>query len=633
MSTQITVGVTGHVDHGKTALVRALTGMETDRLAEERERGLSIVPGFAWFAQDGVTVDLIDVPGHEDFIRNMVAGASGIDAIVLVVDAREGVMPQTREHLAIASLLGVQRGIAVLARCDRVGDTERAQSLAALRQWLADGPLPQAPLIMTSAETGEGLAALREALLALADTEAEVAGPGAFHLPVDRVFSLHGHGTVVTGTIRGGSVQAGDAMVLMPAGRPVQVRGLQSHGQPVDKAGRGARLAVNLRGVDTGQVARGDALAAPGALQATDTIDAALELLPEASGLPRHGGRVRLLAGTAEVIARVRVLDRDQLQAGAAALVQMHLDATLALAAGDRFILRSESPVTTIGGGRVLDCRPGRHRRRDPAVLSHLQALAGGSGDARWRALLEAAGNAGLPVADFVAAGTLDADTLARLRDSLDAVLINAEVLIGRATLRDIEAGVMAALAAFHAEAPTRRGLAPAALADRCGLDPTGSITAFVLQDLRIRSELRMQDGLVALAGHDPFAALPAAQRARLVAIESAVRDAWMKPPEPAAVLTGGQSDAALAGLLREHGRLVRMPGEQAGRELLWHGAAIEWAERALRRAYPPPAGFTVSQARQVLDSTRKYVLPLLNWFDARGRTRRKGDLRVFTGP
>jgi len=629
---QLTAGVLGHVDHGKTALVGALTGMQTDRLAEERERGLSIVLGYAWLGFEEGNVDLIDVPGHESFIRTMVAGATGIDAALLVVDAAEGVKPQTREHMAIAALLGVERGICVLSKVDRLAPAAREQAMAALRGYTAGTFLAAAPHLAVSAATGEGMAALREALHGeLAASAPPAAGAGPFHMPLDRAFSLRGHGTIVTGTVRAGTLRRDDALVLMPAGRRVQIRALQCHGAEVPQAWRGQRLAVNLRGVEQEEVRRGDCLATDGALVVTDRADAELQVLADAPLLPRHGRHLRVLAGTSEHMARLRVLDRDQLAPGASALVQLRFDAPVALADRERFVVRTESPVHTFGGGCVLERRPGAHRRRDPAAIAHLQALASADPSVRWRAMLAAAGEAGIDLAEAsLPLRPGDADWPALL-EALDAVCLQERVLIGRPALEAMRERIAASLAAFHREEPARRGIQPAALARRCEMDGEGTVFAYLLQDLRVKGAVKIEDALVREATHDPFAALPAAERARLEALEQGIRDAWLQPPEAGEVLARGKADRRLLELLLEHGRVVLITAEDGERKLVWHEAAVAYAERLLRRQFPPPAGFTVSQARKTLGSTRKYVLPLLAHLDARGRTRRRGDQRRFT--
>ena len=631
MAGQLTIGVIGHVDHGKTSLVHALTGMETDRLAEERQRGLSIVPGFAWLNLNDTMVDLIDVPGHEDFVRMMVAGSSGIDAFMLVVDAGEGVKPQTREHLAIACALGVREGIAVLSKCDRVDAQDCTRADTELKQYLDAMGLEHVALVRASASGEPGVEAVLQALARIAHEAGKQKIQGQFHLPVDRVFTMAGHGTVVTGTVRGGELRLDDKLLLMPAGKPVQVRGLQCHGARVSEARRGQRLAINLRGVDLEDVRRGDVLALEGYVTATKQVDVAVRVFTDAAVIPRHAKRVRVLAGTAVVTGRMRVLDQAQLQAGEDALVQISLDDALAVAPRERVVLRSESPVASFAGGVILACDPPRHRRFDEQILSQLRTLSAEDANTRWQAELELAGRVGLDIDTTPGLSTMKGEQLAALCESLDAVIVHEQILIARNTLEKLKLATLQSLDSFHERDAQRRGITADALLETIEPACPSVLMQFLIRDLQVRGEVQVTDGLVHRPEHDPFRALQADERARLEEIETAVRDAWMQPPAPAEV-AGSAQDRALLQLLREHGRVQVVQGESAGKQLLWHQAAIEWAVRALQSRYPQGESFTVSDARKALGSTRKYVLPLLVYLDQRGVTRRREANRELTG-
>ncbi|MBX6377931.1 MAG: selenocysteine-specific translation elongation factor, partial [Clostridia bacterium] len=372
------IGTAGHVDHGKTALIRALTGQDTDRLPEEKRRGISIDLGFAAFPlPSGRVAGIVDVPGHERFVHNMVAGVAGMDAVLLVVAADEGVMPQTREHLDILQLLGVRRGIVVLTKVDLcepewVDLVEEEVRAAVAGTFLAD-----APILRVSSVTGEGLEALKDAVDRLVPTVPARPESGYARLPVDRVFTAPGFGTVVTGTLLSGRVRGEDRLELLPAGRTVRVRQVQVHGQPVDAAVAGNRVALNLVGVERHEVARGDVLITPGALRAGDLLAVRVDVLARAPAPLRNEQRVRVHAGTAEVVARALVLDGEAVEPGAGGYVLFRAERPLVVARGDRILLRTLSPVATLGGGVVLDTGR-RYRRGDAEGLRELALRASG---------------------------------------------------------------------------------------------------------------------------------------------------------------------------------------------------------------------------------------------------------------
>ncbi len=377
---RLLLGVIGHVDHGKTALVRALTGTDTDRLAEEKRRGISIVLGFAHFAAGGAEIDLIDMPGHERFVRTMIAGATGIDGVLLVVAANEGVRPQTVEHVQIASLLGITRAVIAVSKVDLAAPADAAAVGLATARLAASAGLDAPAPVFTSAARSEGIAALRAAILSRLQGNVEPPDDGFGWLPIDRAFSRAGHGTVVTGTLRRGALSVGEELALLPARlpgavRPVRVRTLQVHGAAVASARPGQRVAVNLRGIEAASVARGDALATPGLLRPARWLSVALHLLPDAPALAT-GAQVQLLAGTTEVAARLRLLDRDALEPGNTVPAQLQCALPVAVPARERFVIRAASPARTLGGGRVLDAEAARLRRHAPAVLRRLAALA-----------------------------------------------------------------------------------------------------------------------------------------------------------------------------------------------------------------------------------------------------------------
>ncbi|MGH7309130.1 MAG: selenocysteine-specific translation elongation factor, partial [Candidatus Rokuibacteriota bacterium] len=373
MPKHVVVGTAGHIDHGKTALVKALTGTDTDRLPEEKARGITIDLGFAFLDEpDGLTIEIVDVPGHERFVRNMLAGVGGIDVAMLVVAADEGVMPQTREHLAICSLLHIKAGLVVLTKAD-LAEPDWQELVRDDVATLARGTfLEGAPILAVSARTGEGLPALRTALRRIGAAVPARQADQLPRLPIDRVFTVKGFGTVVTGTLMAGRVTVDDRVEIYPKGLSAKVRGLQTHGRPVTEALAGQRTAVNFQGIERVAVERGDVVGLASTLVASTLVDGTLELLADAPRPLKARDRVRFHAGTSEIMARVLLVGRPELVPGERAFARFRLEAPLVAIPGDRFVVRSYSPIVTIGGGTLLDVDPPRFRRKAPALLAHL---------------------------------------------------------------------------------------------------------------------------------------------------------------------------------------------------------------------------------------------------------------------
>jgi len=551
----LAVGVIGHVDHGKTTLVRALTGIDTDRLPEEKARGMSIVPGYAWLELADGSLELIDVPGHRDFVRNMVAGACGIEALLLVVDAGEGVRAQTREHLQIARLLGVRRGIIVVTKCDRAPPAGALGQASALVAEIGFGAMPA---VGVSAFTGAGLAELRHELARLLAGSPPLAAEDAGYLPIDRAFTLTGHGAVVTGTLRLGPLRRAAEVEIWPAGHRALVRQLEVHGHGVDKAYPGQRVGINLRGVKREALGRGSVLCTPGI--AAGMVEFAAHM---AGRLPKSGEPVQLLLGTAAVTARVRAL--------ADGFARVRVEEPICALPGEHFIVRRGNE--TLGGGRVLDPAPRRKQSERLAAITRLLER---------RAL--------------VSTPDLPKDA------PCDAAL---------------EERLLAALATFHEQHAAQDGASLPWCRNCIGQDADR-----ILASLERRGAIAVERAVVRLARFDALGGLPEPERALASAIEAAFRDAGLQPPEAREVTRGDARREALYRLLVSRGRLVR-----AG-PVVFHRDAIVRLRKALATAFPPPAQFTVSQARELVGSTRKYMVPLLEFLDASRHTRRAGDLR-----
>ena len=478
------IGTAGHVDHGKTTLVKRLTGIDTDRLAEEKARALTIDLGFAWLElPDGEQLGIIDVPGHRDFIENMLAGVGGIDAVLLVIAADEGVMPQTREHLAILDLLGIDSGLVALSRVDLVDDPEWLELVEdEVRDLLADTSLADAPILPVSATTGAGLEDLLTQLAALPGQRPSRQDFGQPRLPVDRVFTMSGFGTVVTGTLNGGTLRVGEEVELQPGNLRGRIRGLHCYHQKVNEAGPGSRVAVNISGLATAEVARGHVLAGPGQIRPTTLADLRFRYLPSATRPLAHNAEVKFFSGTCESVARVRMLEDDELSPGDTGWLQLRLASESPLNMGDRFILRWPSPAETIGGGTVLDPHPGRHwRRNQPQVLQRLRILSEGSPEERVTLAARGRGPRSrddlirlsgiLPLEfDLALERALRAEKVTALADGRLLATEDRDILMRE--LREV-------LAARHRQFPLRRGMQREDL--RSTLEIEAGLLAFLL--------------------------------------------------------------------------------------------------------------------------------------------------------
>ena len=632
MSGQLTLGVIGHVDHGKTALVRALTGIETDRLREEQERGLSIVLGFSWLETKHGIVDLIDVPGHEDFVRAMISGATGVDGVILLVAANEGVMPQTREHFDIARLLGVDRGIVVVSKADLVDEEELAATIARIAAFVRGTQLESAPVVVTSANTGLGLGEIRAALEALAMPVERPDGRD-FYLPLDRVFTMRGFGLVATGTLRGGRLRSNARVEIMPGGLPATVRALQIHNAGTGEALPGQRVAVNLRNVKREDVRRGNTLASPGFLTPTRRINAELDLLENHDEPLRNSATVRLLIGTTEAMARIRLLDHRTLEPGGTALVQLRCDREIATHAGERFLIRSYSPMRTIGGGRILEVNARRHRRFDESVTSRLRATAGGDPVAILAKLLSEAGTQGVAIDEIGERLGLTEDGLKPVVRALDPVGVDDDRLVERAAFDALTERLVAELEAFHRANPRKRGLTSGSLRSALEDAPAEEVFRQAVAGLTAAGTIESDRGVLRIAGFDPLAGLSDRERRLSGEIERTFLDTGIQPPPPMSVIGGDRGKRKLFQLLLDSGQLVRLRTYERGSNIVLHAAVLQDVERQLRAQYPYPEKFALSEVRDLLDSTRKYVVPVMEHLDAAGVTVRLGNLRRLREP
>jgi selenocysteine-specific elongation factor len=626
----LTVAVIGHVDHGKTALVRALTGMDTDRLPEERERGMSIALGFAWRAYDRGVIDLIDAPGHEDFVRTMVTGAAGARAALLVVSATEGFGRQTWEHLRIAELLGIQAGVVAVTKADLLTADSQAVLRAEIALQLGGTVLERAAVVFCSAVSGMGIATLHQQLEALIQVDAGPTPPPAAFLPIDRVFTLPGAGTIVTGTLQGGPLMPGDEVVLAPAGRRVGLRSLHAHGAAVHRAEPGGRVAVGLRGVSVGEVRTGAVLCAPGMFVASDQVDVMIKVSSDAARGVKHMDDLRVLWGARSDVATARLFGVKAIAPGERGLAQLRFPSAVIAHAGQRAVLRRLSPAETIGGAVVID--PAAEPSRGPASTRRVVLEAAMTGDAGLIAQALAAGGTGVVSTAEVArlARRPPTEVAASLIGTFEA--LDADRQATRETVAAARGAYLAAVDAAHRAAPARAAAAAGAIRAVLGGVAAREVIGHVERALAAEGAIRMDGALVALAGHDPFAALSAEGSARVEAIEAALRDGGARPPDVAAgegAVEGLEgNDEALVRLLIDTGRAVSLRNVGLRQTLVFHRDAVAAAVTTLREAFPWATPFTTGEARAALGTSRKFIVPLLEHLDTLGETVRDGDVR-----
>ncbi len=622
-----TIGTAGHVDHGKSALVRALTGVDPDRLAEERARGMTIDLGFAWLAlPDGRVAGIVDVPGHEDFIKNMLAGVGGIDLALLVVDAHEGVMPQTVEHLGILDLLGVARGVVALTKADLVDldllDLARDEVAATLEGTTLAG----ASIVPVSALTRAGLTDLVAAIAAALPVEPTHTSVSFPRLPVDRVFTVAGFGTVVTGTLLGGPLRVGQEVEAQPEGACGRIRGMQRHKEYVTEVEPGSRVALNLAGIPHSAIARGTVIAPPGALAPTTRVTARLECWRHAPRPITHNAVLALFAGAAETPARVRLLDAGELPPGAIGWAELRLDRPIAVARNDRFIVRNLSPGETLGGGTIVETAARQVKRRDPVALARLAALAGGDPLARVTATLMALrGPDRLATPERIAARAdlspaAVTSALADLVAAGEAVAISPYVAF-RAAWADLVATSGRMLDDWHARWPLRSGMPREAWRARLALAPRQVEPALVLLASQGAVSASAPPAVVARAGHIPR--FTPEQAAALDAALAALRADPGKPP-PRAALEAARGAEVLAAAA-ERGDLARLSDD-----VVVLAETYAAARDTLAAYLAAHDGLTVAAARDLLGATRRTIVPLLETLDAARVTRRVGDLRVL---
>lgn len=620
------IGTAGHVDHGKSTLIAALTGVHPDRLKEEQAREMTIELGFGWLTlPGGEEVGIIDVPGHRDFIGNMLAGVGGIDAALLVIAADEGVMPQTREHLAILDLLQISKGVVVLTKTDMVDDAEWLALVEDdIRRTLAGTSLQAAPLVRVSARARTGLDELLSTLERVLGETAPRPDLGRPRLPIDRVFSMPGFGTVVTGTLSDGRLTVGEEIEILPSGKRGRIRGLQTHKKKEDVAIPGSRTAVNISGIAVEDIERGDVLVTPGCYQPTRRLDARFRLLKDVSAPLTHGMEVKVFLGASERMATLRLLGAETLRPGEAGWIQLELRDPLVTTRGDRYILRRPSPSETLGGGQVVDPHPKqRHKRFEASVLSALEALAQGTpAEVLYAAAMQLSAATAREIA---ARARLEGETAARaLQECIETgLLLPLEageitpaadlLLIPRPQWEALKESALAALANYHKTHPLRRGMPREELKSRLKLSPR------LFQALLKRLELAEGGNWLALPGHE--IRFSEEQQARVRALLGKFAAAPFSPPSVKECQAEVGEDVYAA--LVELGELMPV-----SMEVVFRKSDYDRMVNAVRDLLIRQGQATAAEVRDLFQTSRKYALALLEHLDAIGLTRREGDFR-----
>jgi selenocysteine-specific elongation factor len=636
--TSLIVGTAGHIDHGKSALVRALTGTDPDRLPEEKRRGITIDLGFADLQIDNLRLGFVDVPGHERFIKNMLAGAHGIDVLALVIAADEGVMPQTREHFDICRLLGVRNGLVVITKSDLVEEDMLSLVETEARELVAGSFLDDAPVVAVSAKTGAGLDELKTQLAEIGSRVPARSSDFVTRLPIDRAFSMRGFGAVVTGTLISGKIRESDELELLPPMMKVRVRGLQVHGNAVTQAQAGQRTAVNLAGVETAEIERGMVLAPPARLRPTQIIDVWIDVLPDAPRGVRSRARMRLHIGATEVLGRVRVLDEPaELSPGNGGLAQLRLEAPVVALHGDRFILRSYSPQQTIGGGVIIDPFAVKHRGKDMAQTRLLlRTLMEDDRATKFTAFVRGAGERGLRLADIVAATGWNDQILASVASAAQSggqVVDAGGVYLARESFDRLSSELLDELERHHKREPLARGMLRETLREKVFAHALPELFGAVVAKLEAGGAIVSEKDIIRAGSHSVGLSEQDAQLSDR--LEKVYREAGVEAPSLDEVMTRAGVAVAqrtqarkILQLLIDGKKLVRIQNE-----MFMHAVVVESLKSKLRTyasLHEPDRLIDVPAFKQLAGVSRKYAIPLLEYFDREQVTRRAGDKRVI---
>ena len=624
----IIIGTAGHVDHGKTALIKALTGIETDRIKEEKKRGITIELGFAYLdLPDGEKAGIIDVPGHEKFVKNMLAGAGGIDLALLVVAADEGFMPQTREHLGILSLLNISEGIIVVTKKDMVDEDWLEIVCDEVRQEVQGTFLENAQIIPVSSYTGEGIEQLRQAIFTMIDQKTQIKNLDVpFRIPVDRIFSVEGFGTVITGTLIEGTMKVGDPVTVYPSRIESRIRNLQVHSQDVQEAYAGQRVAVNLAGLKKTDLNKGDVIAVPDSMHTTMMIDIHLTVLKDCDREIRNATRLHLYHGARDILCKIVLLDRDSVGAGESCYAQLRLEEEIAVKTGDRFVLRFYSPVETIGGGVILDSNPFKHKRNDAAVLESLKLKEGGSDREKISAALRDY-SACFETLDFLQIQTgipkeqFEQQINKLIKDKV-AFRVSDNVVIHTDYLNRLKDSAVKLLESYHKENPLREGMKKDEFRNKLIKYEDISVVDKITDSLVNRKVLKYVNNCVALADFE------VQQDNNQQEIENAFLQGGFSPESPdqiAARFPKVKNFKQVLESLVNTGKLVRVE-----EKILLHADYYNKALTLAKEHVDQNGQITLAEMRDLMGASRKFAVAVLEYWDKRGITKKVGDARTF---
>jgi selenocysteine-specific elongation factor len=628
------LGTAGHVDHGKTALIKSLTGVDTDRLKEEKQRGITIELGFASLAlPSGQTLGIVDVPGHEKFIKNMVPGAAGIDLVMMVIAADEGIMPQTKEHLHICSLLGISRGIVALTKIDLVEKDWLELVQSEIIKFLQGTFLEGAPILPVSAIKQEGLNDLIKAIDATVSKINEKADDGIFRLPVDRVFTMKGFGTVVTGTLVSEHIKTGEEIEILPEDITTRIRGIQVHNQPVDEAWAGQRTAINLQSVEKSTIKRGDVLVRPKTVWPSQRLDVFVEFIASNSKSLKNRTLVRLHTGTSEIIARITLLDKDELAPGQKALAQLVLANKDVVVSGDRFVLRSYSPVTTIGGGQIIDPLPLKHKRQNEKIIADLNILQSGSLPEKISVIMERTGFSGINLRGLnfrLGVNTKKIrEALETLFSSKKAILLDSEdtTVISAYFYNQLEELIGENLAAHHKKNPLQEGISKEQLKETLGRAISAKLFNLALRSLGKKEAIVSDKDNVRLAGHQvQLAGDLDSLRHNIARIYNEV---GLTPPSLTDVVNGFKDQKVKAQsiikLMLKDGDLIKI-----NEELCFASGSLSKLRDDYKAMLVKDGKATPATFKDLTGLSRKYIIPLMEYFDVNKLTVRVGDHRIL---
>ena len=629
---QIILGTAGHIDHGKTSLIKAVTGINTDRLKEEQDRGITIELGFASLdLPSGQHVGIVDVPGHEKFVKNMVAGATGIDMVAMVIAADEGIMPQTREHMEICTLLGVTSGMVVLTKIDLVDEEWMELVQEEIADFTRDTFLDAAPVVPVSSATGQGIPDFVAALDDIASNIPERSHSTLFRLPVDRVFTMKGFGTVITGSLVSGRVRVGQNIEIYPSGIRSKVRGIQVHNESVEEAGAGLRTAINFQGLDKEEVNRGDVLSTPGDLEPTYMVDLETHFLRSNTKPMKNRTRVRFHTGTSEILGYLILLDREELQPGETAFTQIRLESAVALVKDDRFVIRSYSPIRTIGGGRVLNPIPGKHKRFRDETMELLNGWASGSTEEIVSLHIKAGGFQGVSFTHLRLMSNTNEKELDRVLQGLlsrkEVIQVDRDnrIFMHDTVFEQVRQDIQRVLDQYHTQNPLKPGIPKEELKSKLPDVLGGKLFTLVLNQMLQSKEIAQEGEVVRAASHT--VSLAADQKTISKQIIGLYQKGALMPPyfkEVSANLNVDPKSARdVLMLLVDEGEVIKVK-----EDLYFHRAAIDQLQSRLVDFLKHNGEISTPQFKEMTGATRKYVIPLIEYFDAKNVTIRIGDTR-----